>query len=293
MAKKGRSLKLERSNIEFPLWRKKVDASLFEQAGTTIPNWACKMWDIPLTFQHCRQKNDPAARVTILFEDSRFPGWVTVAPEGRKTPAYRLWYEEELATKLKYTFLMSYMRSLEGALSNNSSEIEIKIPFWEFLDIEYDNVRREFKFVAYYKQEPSFPQLFRRLVTSPALKVVADELSKKEKDRIHKQGWKPRDEYKTEIGAENVIYTLIDTNNKLLYIGEARKLIPRFDRGHTEIKDWDYYKYSVLPASLDEHRITLERMAIREMAALLPNSQNIETKLISNYKLVNRRIDKK
>ena len=37
-------MKYERSNVEFPIWRKKVDKSLFEHNGTTIPEWACKMW---------------------------------------------------------------------------------------------------------------------------------------------------------------------------------------------------------------------------------------------------------
>jgi len=36
-------MKLERSNIEFPIWRKKVDKSLFEDSGTTVPEWACHM----------------------------------------------------------------------------------------------------------------------------------------------------------------------------------------------------------------------------------------------------------
>jgi len=34
-------MKLERSKIEYPLWRKKVDSSIFDYKGTTIPTWAC------------------------------------------------------------------------------------------------------------------------------------------------------------------------------------------------------------------------------------------------------------
>jgi len=36
--------KAERTNVECPLWRKKVDNSIFRDAGTTIPNWACDLW---------------------------------------------------------------------------------------------------------------------------------------------------------------------------------------------------------------------------------------------------------
>ena len=37
-------MKFERSDVEFPVWRKKVDKSLFEHNGTTIPEWACNIW---------------------------------------------------------------------------------------------------------------------------------------------------------------------------------------------------------------------------------------------------------
>jgi hypothetical protein len=30
-------MKVERSDVEFPIWRKKVDKSLFEHNGTTVP----------------------------------------------------------------------------------------------------------------------------------------------------------------------------------------------------------------------------------------------------------------
>jgi hypothetical protein len=36
---------------------------------------------------------------------------------------------------------MSYMRSLEGALGD-ASDVEASIPFWEFLDIEFDPTER-------------------------------------------------------------------------------------------------------------------------------------------------------
>ena len=36
-------MKLERSDVEFAVWRKKVDKSLFEHNGTTVPEWVCRM----------------------------------------------------------------------------------------------------------------------------------------------------------------------------------------------------------------------------------------------------------
>ena len=93
--------------MEFPLWRKKVDKSLFQHNGTTIPLWACQMWRLTEDFGDVSSRGDDRAVVTVSFAGRNYRGWVTTARHGRKSPALRLWYEEELSLKLKYTFLMS------------------------------------------------------------------------------------------------------------------------------------------------------------------------------------------
>lgn len=285
-------MKLERSNVEYPLWRKKVDKSLFEHKGTTVPLWACKMWGLPSFFQHVTSRKTPEAEVTIRYRGSAYKGWVTVAKEGRSSPAYRLWFEDSLCHELKYTFLMSYMRSLEQSLTTGKkNSIEIEIPFWEFLDIEFNQGKREFIFVAYYTQEVSFPNLFERLISSPVINKIADELENKESGRIYKQDWKPREELEFEIGAQNVIYMLIDTKNKLLYIGEAQNLLKRLSQPYPTIKNWDYFKYNVLPDKLAPFRVVLERMVIRDLACLLKNKRDVHCISISEYSLANDRID--
>lgn len=288
-------MKNERSNVEFPLWRKKVDSSLFAHKGTTIPTWACSMWGIQQLFKECSSKKDKNSEVAIKFKRRKFQGQVTIAPKGRKTPAYRLWFDDDLCLLLKDTFLMSHMRSLEKSLCNDveSIDIETKIPFWEFLDIEFDASKREFRFTAHYTQEPIFPELFKRLTGSPTLKKVDDELSSKEAPyRIYKQGWKPREELEYEIGAENVIYMLIDTERKLLYVGEAKNLVKRLSQRYPSIPHWNHYRYSVLPDSLKSYRVAIERMLIRDFASILDNKKKIDSISISDYKLANDKIDK-
>ncbi len=287
-------MKVERSNIEFPLWRKKVDSSLFEHNGTTIPTWACTMWGVQKLFGNCISKNMEDAKVTIQFERVDYPGYVSVAKEGRKTPAYRLWYEDELVMELKHKFLMSYMRSLEKRLRPEAKEdIEKDMPFWEFLDIEFDSNRKVFRFEAYYRQEPTFPELFKRLIGSPRLKQVDDELGKKGPVRIYKQSWKPREMLEFELGAMNVIYMLMDTENKMFYVGEALDLVKRLSQRYPSIPNWNFYRYDVLPNQLSGHRVAIERMLIRGYAELLENKSGIESRRISDYKLANDRIDTK
>jgi len=286
-------MKLERSKVEFPLWRKKVDKSLFDHSGTMIPAWACKMWDLPSQFSKISSRKDPDSEVSILFKKKKYMGWITTTIKGRKTPAFRLWFEEGLSLQLKHTFVMSYMRSLETALSPQKlSEIEKLIPFWEFLDIEFDHENYLFKFVAYFTQEPSFPHLFSRLVGSPSVARIDDEVAQKKGTKIYKQDWKKREEIEFEIGATNVIYMLADTKNKLFYIGEAKDLVKRLSQQYKVIPNWNLYRYDALPNHLESYRVPIERMLIRNFAVLLKNNKDIESIGISDFTLANEKIDK-
>ena len=172
-------------------------------------------------------------------------------------------------------------------------DIEQSIPFWEFLDIEFDKQRRVFKFVAYYRQQASFPHLFERLIGSPALRKVEDEIECKRDARIYKQNWKPRSELEFELGASNVIYMLIDTVAKSFYVGEAADLIKRLTQPHSSIPNWDYFRYSVLPAQLAPYRVAIERMLIRDFAAVLKNKKEISWHAIGDCVLAQPEMEKR
>ena len=290
-------MKFERSNIGHPLWRKKVDSSIFRVSGTTIPNWMCKPWNIDVIFKNITSKTDPGSQVKIVFNEKKWNGWVTEASKGRINPAYRLWFEESLNYELKQTFLMSYMRDIEsnikGADDNRErfNTIEEDIPFWEFLDIEFNYDERIFIFVSHYTQKPTFPHLFNSIVSSPKLKEIDRKLSGKDSPGIYKQDWRPINQYQAELGAENVIYMLINKNKKEFYIGEAKNLIQRFSSGNYD-KKWEYYRYDKLPAELDSYRLEIERSLIKSFSTLLKNDKGIDTMKLSNYTLTNKKIDK-
>ncbi len=290
-------MKPERSDVKHPLWRKKVDSSLFRHSGSVIPHWVREIWGVDADFSHSVSTKDPSSCVKIRFNKVEYEGWVTVAKEGRESsPAYRLWFSEELTHELKNTYIMSFVRDIENRLriSNGTaeSEIEDEIPFWEFLDIEYDRSQRTFHFRAYYTQKPEFSELFKRFIdSSPILHKIDDELNKKPPFRIYKTDWKKREEVELELGARNVLYTLVDTKNKLVYIGEARDLGSRLRQPHPSIPNWDYFRYDILPDEISEHRRVLERMLIREFAQLLENDVGVKTLRISSYRITNDRID--
>jgi hypothetical protein len=148
-------MKLERSNVEFPIWRKKVDKSLFQHNGTTIPELACRMWNISAIFEGVSSKRDPRATATALYQGQSYEAWVTAAHHGRGAPAFRFWYDPALSLELKRSFLMSYMRTLEGLLNKNHV-VEQAIPFWEFLDLELVRIGGSFCLLATIPKPPAF-----------------------------------------------------------------------------------------------------------------------------------------
>jgi len=286
----------ERSNVKGGMWRKKVDNSLFRYRGTAIPKWVASQWDLEKYFPDIAgtlRKSDANSISSICFNKRSYDAYVTCQSKGRSGKQHRLWQSEELTGELKSVFVMSHMRDIESGLRGDVGDLEKEIPFWEFIDIEFDRDSRRFIYTSHYRQEPMFPQLFGNLSGSPALKVIEDEIDDKDSFRIHKQDWKLKKDLETEIGAFNAIYTLLDQNNRLIYVGEARDLRKRLISRYPSIPNWTHYRYDVLPSGTsDEVRVAIERMLIRSYASILKNKSDIDTKDISGYSLANDKIDR-
>ena len=287
----------ERSNIRHDMWRKKVDNSLFRYGGTTIPKWIASRWKLEKHFPDVKgqsSKNNKNTETTVSFSNKNYKGNLTCSfPKKRASKVHRLWLSEELIDELKKVFVMSHMRDIESALRGDVGDLEKEIPFWEFLDIEFDPKQKLFIFTAHYKHEPMFPELFKNLAGSPTLKVIEDAISDKQGFRIHKQDWKPKEKLETEIGALNAIYTLLDKKNKLIYVGEAKDIRKRLKQKYPSIPNWTHYRYDALPKNVSNKvRVSIERMVIRSYASLLKNKSNVESIEISSYSLANDKIDK-
>ncbi|WP_092159293.1 GIY-YIG nuclease family protein [Maridesulfovibrio ferrireducens] len=282
-------MKAERSNIDFPLWRKKVDSSLFEHRGTAIPGWVCDLWCIEEQFGTVRSIKSSDSVVKIKFKEKYYLGNVTYRKAGLKRLVPALWFGDELATELKKTYLMSYMRDIERRLrgEGGKSEIESEIPFWEFLDIEFDCDLKMFIFTEHYSQKPIFPELFKRIVSSPKVKEIDDEVRGK-LSRIYGCKWKPKCELDTELIVQNVIYFLLDSMSKKIYVGKADNLVIRLRADRKNIPGWDFYRYEQLPGELAQFTVQIEEMMIRSMAYLLPSSADCRDVLGSDFEFVNQ-----
>ena len=74
-----------------------------------------------------------------------------------------------------------------------------------------------------------------------------------------------------------MLYTLIDTKGKLIYVGEASNLVARLRQEHPSIPDWDYFRYNVLPDEVAPHRTALERMIIKDFASVMENKEGADS----------------
>lgn len=245
-------------------------------------------------FSAVNTSKDSNSSVKILFNKIEYSGFVT---RSLKRNYYRLFIPSELSDKLKDTFQMSYMRFIETKLRVRDkkyigSNIEEEIPFWEFLDLEFDSKNKVFHLTAHYIQKPMFIELFTEIVNSHVIKDIEDLLNLKEGFRIIKEKWKTRESLKSQIDAKNVIYNLIDVDNKQFYIGEAESLVNRLSGRRNEIPNWTHYRFDSLPNGLTrQQRVAIERLLIRSFASFLPNSKGIDSMNISNFHITNKKID--
>ncbi len=286
----------ERTNVRHPLWRKKVDGTLLRLGITPVPLWVAGIWRIGEGFSEVAGRKDPTARIACVLRGDRYHA--DIVPH-RNRAQFRLFLHAGLRDRLRDIYLMSRMRDLDAQLAKRaparlgpSESPTAENAFWEFLDLEFDAAERTLHLTAHYVQTPTFPNLFSRLAGSPPLRGIDDELAGKDDARIHKQAWRPREEFETEIGARNVIYMLADVGNGLFYVGEAADLVSRFRAGHGPIPSWTHYRYDLLPPGFERLRVTLERMLICDVDAILGGWASDLPVRPGGFRLVNTKIDR-
>lgn len=167
---------IERSDVQWPLWRKKVDRSLLFYGITPIPIWVCRLWQIESRFGEVHSQKDPASRidVTMPADDRRHAGHICRL----RTPGdpYRLYLKGPALRWIRQRFPMTYIRELEAAIAdgNDTRTGEASaIAYWEFLDIEYDQSSRTALLTAHYCLPAPFPALMAQLQSAD----VIDQLS--------------------------------------------------------------------------------------------------------------------
>lgn len=181
----------ERNNIKFPMWRKKIDASMFVEKSTYIPEWIIDdLWEIREVFPHSSRKN-PQSEVDILYnnpggKESLHDGWVTTTRyDGKRNDIMRFHVDEDVKRLLVRDFPLTHRRMLEKTSRGwNSPKAEREIPFWEFIDIEFDADEFTFILTPHYNLPESMMVRFPEMVEneSPRLGDIPDSEAGTEDD---------------------------------------------------------------------------------------------------------------
>ena len=102
--------------------------------------------------------------------------------------------------------------------------------------------------------------------------------------------WIKRKHFVKHENATFVIYYLVHTRDKLIYIGKADKLGKRVKPGRQHQKmpaDWDLFKYDIVKPEYSNLLERIEDHTIRSFASFFKNDQGYPTIDASSYCLVN------
>lgn len=96
--------------------------------------------------------------------------------------------------------------------------------------------------------------------------------------------------YSRHVEATNVIYYLVHTKKRLLYVGKAdhfgKRVVP--GRQHQGMPgDWDKFRYDIVKPEYSNILERVEDHTIRAFATILQNTQGYSSLEIGDYKLVN------
>ena len=159
--------------VKFPLWRKKVDGSLFQHRITILPVWVYR--DVfkmdPKEFSNSKDSRDPDRhQIPSRRQNAQHAGWITTTnfseSNARSSATIRFSFEEDVAEKLQQTFPMSHFREIERRLRHpmpKPAEIEEEYPFFEFLDIEWEASARCIHLTSHFTTPMQFDNVFQRL----------------------------------------------------------------------------------------------------------------------------------
>ncbi|MHC8863705.1 GIY-YIG nuclease family protein [Arenicellales bacterium IMCC57338] len=289
----NRPYKLERSNVDLPLWRKKVDATIVISGETPVPNWVAAMWGVDPDSVPASSRNDAKSQFDVKFKSKRYLANLYLKKTNKERSRFYLSFDSNLGDTLAHTFSMTWARAVEGELRTSEPNFiaENAIPFWEFLDIECDVVKRELKLTAHYRQEPIFPSLFQALLSPESRNALENAISKPEgKGRMSLSGWIPRKQLTAYRAINHAVYVLLDRKAKLIYVGQAgASLVDRLrPNTHPNIDNWDHFSFCEVPKSVFHSLNTFESMLIHHFALIFDNNLGLSGDLQPDYTLVNR-----
>ncbi len=270
---------------------KKVDRSMMDW-GFTIPK---DRWD---SFQAgVTVKLGTSRDIIIIWDKKRYSAKLYHINRTEYNPVYQLRWDsnKELLKKIRKTFIQSYV-----ILKSQKELFDITKKERKYFRTKMDSGKqeviiirpknsKEIEFEVFIKIENEWNTLFERLAEENVFGWI---FNKKDKQYLIQRStsWIKVKDFKKHSNALNVIYYLVNTSKRLLYIGKAENLGKRIKPGrkHQNMDgDWDLFKYDVVRPEFSNILEKIEDHTIRSFAAILKNQEQYPSINISNFTLVN------
>lgn len=266
---------------------KRVDKSLLNSGKITIPDdEIMNICDVSGWLPSQKKV------INLLFNDVQYSATIAYKERNANTksgkPYYQLSYGDDLSKELKKEFIQTFI-AIQAELISSSFENKYHITS--------DNINREviqfkkkseteIEIIPFLKLKTQYDNLFKTIIETNLLNL--DKKEKKEDIIVYASDWLEKDEinkYRTE---ENVVYYLVDTINKEVYIGSAKNLYNRLKNYRKEIPNWNLFKYEKIHPKYKDILERIEHHSIRAFASFLTNSSSGDSLQISSYKLNNK-----
>ena len=133
-----------------------MDGAMFDDRCTVLPIWVRdNVFQVTDRFPHKSKKApESLAKIVITHKGGKkttHEAHVTTSPRPSLGPVMRLYFGNDVREWLTVAFRQTYLRNEERKTRGlNGPTIERLIPFWEFIDIEWDASSSTFHFRAWF-----------------------------------------------------------------------------------------------------------------------------------------------
>jgi hypothetical protein len=267
---------------------KKLDRSALEW-GITIPK------NLVMSFL-CGKKllRGNSREIIIVWDKKSYKGRF-IHSANKQSDYYGIRYDQDpdLLKKLRKTFIQSYvilksqkelfdskekMKQFRSKLSGGQQEVLILQP------VDFKSIQ----FKVFIRIEHEWNSLFERLAENNVFGWLFD---KNKKYLITRStNWIKVKDFNIHRDQTGVIYYLVNTKRKLIYIGKAENLGKRVRPGINHQKmpeDWDYFKYDVIKPDYLDLLERIEDHTIRSFASFFNNNTDYPSLNLGSYTLVN------
>jgi hypothetical protein len=209
-----------------------LNASCFKQNALTISEENINCF-IPKNIQ----KTFDSKKIAILFNKNEYIVTIRYIKRDKNKGGsyYQLRWNKDFNEALSKEFIYSYINFMEENNKNNEQQ--------EVMVFKRKPNEKYISLVPVNKVKTQFDNIFRKLFDINYFGLNDDDKTTNEHIIIYNSPWYDKTQLSKYSNEANVIYYLVDENNKQLYIGSTKKIGSRFSTERNEIPKWNKFRY--------------------------------------------------